>query len=630
MLDFIWIIPALPLAAFIALAMASTVLGRRAISAIAVGPMFASCAAALLAAATFISSHPNGGSYSQILWTWFTISKYHVTSGVYVDPLSVVMTAVITFVASLIFLYSVRYMGEDDGYARFFAYMNLFAASMLILVLADNLLLLYLGWEGVGLCSYLLIGFWYKEPENCRAAIKAFVVTRTGDMLLLIALFMLFARYGSLDIATVMTEASRSPKGTVFLTIASLFVLSGAVGKSAQLPLQVWLPDAMAGPTPVSALIHAATMVTAGVYLIARTHLLFAAAPAAMQAVAFIGAATLLIAGFSAFVQKDIKRVLAYSTISQMGYMFLALGCGAWAAAIYHFLTHALFKSALFLGAGVLITAFNGEHDIFKMGGLRRVFPNTFRAFMAATLTLAAIPPLTITFNSKDVILNAVRTSTISWSFGFWVAGNVGAFMTAAYAFRLFYVVFFGEMKTRPEKKPAAIMLVPLGILAFLAAVAGLPDLLSTLFNVPSLYEYLQTALPQNHVTLPLPIEAWIMQIFYAAISLVAFAFTYFFYAQSAKRATAVVKTSVGYALRAWLFAGLGFDWLYYNLIVYPYVGLMQLNKRDVMDWLTKGNVYVFRGSNFVLSRIENGNLRWYVGGIGIGAMILLAIVILL
>ena len=625
----IWLIPFLPLAGFLVLVIAGRRLNHTVVSIVAVGPTIASCAIAWTLAALFILYRPESQTYIQTIGTWFNIYGFNITFGFYYDALAVVMTVVITFVASLILLYSVKYMEEDESYSRFFTYMNLFVASMLILVLADNFLWLYLGWEGVGLCSYLLIGFWYKEPENCHAAMKAFIVTRIGDTLLVIGLFMLIFKYGSLTIQPVMNQISQLPKGTAFCTLTALFLLSGAVGKSAQLPLQTWLPDAMAGPTPVSALIHAATMVTAGVYLIARTHVLFSMVPAIMHVVAYIGAATLLLAGFSAFVQKDIKRILAYSTISQIGYMFLALGAGAWAAAIYHFLTHAFFKSALFLGAGVMLHVLNNEHDIFKMGGMRTKFPNTFRAFMMASLTLAALPPLTISFNSKDLILNTVRTSTVT-GYGFWIAGVSGAFLTAAYSFRLLYIVFYGEIKTKPNKKPTAIMIVPLTILAFFAAISGIPDLITSLFHEQSLYEFLKTALPENYVTLSLPFPEWVMQIFYAAVSLFAFGLTYLSYRENFKLAKSIANTLIGSAAKFYLLAGFGFDWLYTLLLVRPFIWINRLNKNDVMDWITKINVIVFRCWNQLLSDLQTGNLRWYLGGIGIGALILIGIVIFL
>src|SRR5690348_10448897 len=341
------------------------------------------------------------------------------------------MVLVITFVAFLIHLYSTEYMEGDVGYSRFFAYMNLFVASMVTLVLADNLLLLYLGWEGVGLCSYLLIGFWYTDPANGRAARKAFIVTRVGDTSMVIGLFLIFQRLGTLNIQDLMHRAAQQwPVGAAVAIAVSALLLGGAVGKSAQLPLQTWLPDAMAGPTPTSALIHAATMVTAGVYLIARTHVLFSLAPPVMLAVAVIGAATLLLAGCSALTQRDIKRVLAYSTISQIGYMFLALGVGAWAAAIFHLMTHAFFKALLFLSAGVVIQRLGEEHDIFRMGGLRHRMPLAFWSFLAGSASLAALPILTAGFYSKDLILWA------AWSDGFggkwlWGGALLGAFLTA-------------------------------------------------------------------------------------------------------------------------------------------------------------------------------------------------------
>ena len=284
--------------------------------------------------------------------------------------------------------------------------MNLFVASMITLLLADNLLLLYLGWEGVGLCSYLLIGFWYRDPANGRAARKAFIVTRVGDTAMLVGLFLLFTSLGTLQIQDLMQRASEQwHSGSTYAVAAALLLLGGAVGKSAQLPLQVWLPDAMAGPTPTSALLHAATMVTAGVYLIARTHVLFSLAPAAQTAVAVVGAGTLLLAGFSALTQHDIKRVLAYSTVSQIGYMFLALGVGAWQAAMFHFVTHAFFKALLFLGAGVIINALDEEHSMFRMGGLRKELPVAFWTFLIAGCSLAGLPFITAGFFSKDLII---------------------------------------------------------------------------------------------------------------------------------------------------------------------------------------------------------------------------------
>lgn len=629
MLQLSWLIPILPLAGFFVLATTGKRMPHKVVSIISILPTAASCAIALLCAFFFAFFPPEGNVYLQSMGTWFSISGLSVTFGFYLDSLSVSMSTVVTFVSLLILIYSIRFMNKEEGYSRFFAYMNLFIGSMLILLLADNYLFMYLGWEGVGLCSYLLIGFWYREPKNCNAAIKAFIITRIGDTLMAIALFMLFLKYHTLQVQPVMNEISQLPVGSVFCTVSALLLLGGAVGKSAQLPLQTWLPDAMAGPTPVSALIHAATMVTAGVYLIARTHVLFSMAPGVMELTAWIGAATLLLAGFSALVQEDIKKVLAYSTISQIGYMFLALGAGAWAAGIYHFVTHALFKSSLFLGAGVLITALNGEHNIFKMGGLRKEFSKTFRAFTAASLTLAAIPPLTITFNSKDLILNTVWASSATGK-GLWIAGVIGAFLTAAYSFRLLYVVFFGEVKTKPNKKPAAVMVVPLSILAFLAAISGLPELISNFFGIKTFYNFLQTSLPQPVVNSSLPVHELIMQVFYAFVSLFGMALTYIAYRYANNIINTLMNTFITSYLYKFMQAGFGFDWVYKQLFVRPYLWTARINKNDFLDRITTVCIYVFKYSNLSLSKTVTGNLRWYAACVGIGAVVLLGIVILL
>ena len=325
MFRLLWLIPAIPFASFAVLALFGPRISKKAAAVIGVGSIAASAVISILITWKFLAFPPPGDSYTQVLWTWIDVAGFRPQIAFYLDALSLIMTLVVTFVSFLIHLYSAEFMIESEGYTRFFAYMNLFVASMVTLVLADNLLLLYLGWEGVGLCSYLLIGFWYTDPANGLAARKAFIVTRIGDTAMIIGLFLLFRHLGTLHIQELMHRAAEQwPAGSALPIAAAALLLGGAVGKSAQLPLQTWLPDAMAGPTPTSALIHAATMVTAGVYLIARTHVLFTLAPPVQFAVAVIGAATLLLAGFSALTQSDIKRVLAYSTISQIGYMFLA------------------------------------------------------------------------------------------------------------------------------------------------------------------------------------------------------------------------------------------------------------------------------------------------------------------
>ena len=376
-------IPALPLIGFLILSLFGRKLPKRMIAAIGAGTVCIAALITIILGIAFLQTPPVGGAYSQLLWSWFRVGALSVDISLRVDALTLVFIFIITFVGALIHIYSAFFMWHDRDYARFFASMNLFVCSMLLLVMADNLVLLYLGWEGVGLCSYLLIGFWYEVPSNCRAANKAFLITRIGDTALLIGLFLLFKELGTLNIPGILQQApGHFRAGSNDILLITLLLLVGGMGKSAQLPLQTWLPDAMAGPSPVSALIHAATMVTAGVYLIARMHVLFQLSPVTMAIVAIIGAITLFVAGCSALVQTDIKRILAYSTISQIGYMFLALGVGAWSAAIFHFFTHAFFKALLFLAAGVVIEALHHEHNIFRMGGLRkRMLSCTYLSF---------------------------------------------------------------------------------------------------------------------------------------------------------------------------------------------------------------------------------------------------------
>ncbi len=457
----IWLIPGFPVVGFLVLAIFGARLPRKLTAVVGTGSIGLSTTVTLIVASCFLRHPPAGGVIEERLWTWIHVGSFDIGFSLTLDSLSLVMIFVVTFVGFLIHLYSTEYMADDPGYSRFFAYMNLFVAFMLMLVLADNLFLLYLGWEGVGLCSYLLIGFWYDDPENGRAARKAFIVTRIGDTAMAIALLLIFKHAGTLDIEQSMTWAGENwAVGSGMAVTVAFLLLGGAVGKSAQLPLQTWLPDAMAGPTPVSALIHAATMVTAGVYLIARTHAVFMLAPLAMTAVAVVGAATLLLAGCSALVQTDIKRVLAYSTISQIGYMFLGLGVGAWSAAVFHLMTHAFFKALLFLGAGAIIISLHHEQDIFKMGGLRKRLPAVFWTFLIGSASLAALPLVTAGFYSKDLILWAAWASSAA-SPWLWAAGAFGAFLTALYSFRLIFIVFFGDEKGRVEHRPGLNLIAP-------------------------------------------------------------------------------------------------------------------------------------------------------------------------
>jgi len=626
----LWLIPAIPFASFVVLALVGSRITKKLAALIGVGSIAVSTVISILITWSFLVSAPSGGSYAQVLWTWIDVANFRPQIAFYLDALSLIMTLVVTFVSFLIHLYSAESMIESEGYSRFFAYMNFFVASMVTLLLADNLLLLYLGWEGVGLCSYLLIGFWYADPKNGLAARKAFIVTRVGDTAMIIGLFLLFQHLGTLHIQELMHRAAGQwSVGSARPTVAAALLLGGAVGKSAQLPLQTWLPDAMAGPTPTSALIHAATMVTAGVYLIARTHVLFSLAPSVQFAVAVIGAATLLLGGFSALTQSDIKRVLAYSTISQIGYMFLAMGVGAWSAGIFHFMTHAFFKSLLFLAAGVVIQAMNEEHSIFKMGGLRKQLPLAFGTFLIAGCSLAGLPLITAGFYSKGLIVWEAW-ATPQGSTTLWLAGVFGVLLTALYIFRVIFLVFFGEAKAQVTKRPGYKIQIPLVVLTVLSLVGGFVNLPPKLGNVPLFTRLLDTALPsieQGHFG---PLTEMRSEGFVTLAFLIGLGFAYLLYLRNPQWSDALTATRVGKVLHEFWFADWGFDWCYDKLFVQPVLWFAWIDKGDVVDAFYNGIAYLnellYRG----LSLTENGRVRWYAAGIAAGTVVLVAIVLFL
>jgi len=481
-----------------------------------------------------------------------------------------------------------------------------------------------LGWEGVGLCSYLLIGFWYKVPENGYAARKAFIITRIGDTAMIIGIFILFLSFGTFNIEGIMQQASdKWVSGSSIAVLTAALLLGGALGKSAQLPLQTWLPDAMAGPSPVSALIHAATMVTAGVYLIARTHVLFNLAPVVQAAIAIIGALTLLIAGFSALAQHDLKRILAYSTISQIGYMFLALGVGAWSAAVFHFMIHAFFKALLFLAGGVVILVLNEEHDIFRMGGLRKKMPVVFWTFLIGSASLSALPLVTAGFYSKDEILwssiSAEKGSTLLW-----MAGIIGAFLTALYSFRMIFIAFFGEAKTQPSFLPGKRMTIPLIILAALSVFGGFIELPESFGNFHLFSNLVDNTLPET-ITGETVHSEILFQSLSALIALTGIYLAYVIYLK--KPATS--ESFYHSRLNKFFEKGWGFDRLYDFLFVKPAVWLSEIDKDDIFDWLNIGVARLAILSNRLLSFTQNGKLRWYLMSFTIGIALILTYMIL-
>ncbi len=485
----LWLIPILPLAGAAINGFLGKKSSRQAVTTVALVFCGAAFAMALWVAARFSSLDP---PYQEFVARWIRSGSFTADFAFYLDQLSLVMLLVVTGVGFLIHIYSVGYMWDDPGYYRFFSYLNLFMFFMLTLVLANNYLLMFIGWEGVGLASYLLIGFWFTKDSAASAGKKAFIVNRIGDFGFLIGLFLLIKHFGSLNFSQVFTAVGHLPataETETLLTTIGILLMVGAAGKSAQIPLYVWLPDAMEGPTPVSALIHAATMVTAGVYMVSRSHAIFERAPMALEVVAIIGTLTALFAATIGIAQTDIKKVLAYSTVSQLGYMFMACGVGAFSAGIFHLMTHAFFKGLLFLAAGSVIHACGGEQDMRKMGGLRSFIPWTFLTMSIATLAIAGIPPLAGFWSKDEILWKAYSSPNGSWVF--WLIGVITAFLTSFYMFRLWYMTFFGDYREAqvderghishsdaahdhglPHESPR-VMLVPLMILAILSLVGG-------------------------------------------------------------------------------------------------------------------------------------------------------------
>lgn len=626
-------LPFYPLVSFLLLILFAKRLSWRLASAISVGAM----ALTALASGLLVFELSNSSSHfiNINLWHWFSLSSQQgmaeVNVSFYLDGLSAVMISVVSGVGFLIHLFAAAYMKGDANFSRFMAYMNLFIVAMLILVLADNLVLLYLGWEGVGLCSFLLIGFWYQEQANVLAARKAFIVTRIGDTSMAIGLFWLFSSFGQLNIAAVSeliqgvdsSEIGFSLQESTDIYWIALLLLGGAVGKSAQLPLQTWLPDAMAGPTPVSALIHAATMVTAGVYLIARMHNVFLFAPDVMNYVAWLGAVTLLLAGLAALAQTDIKRVLAYSTMSQIGYMMLALGAGAWSAGVFHLMTHAFFKALLFLTAGAVILALHHQQNIFKMGGLLKRLPFESALFVVGLICLMALPG-TSGFFSKEAIIAELWSSTTAGPALWWCA-IVGALLTSIYSCRLFFLAFLGNERFSEELhiEKASLMRSALLILALLSLFGGLISLdFSEVFFKIKAEELISVNEP-----------SWLHTIAIAT-PFVGILFSWFYfknYRVDSSRSTGIKINLVASEHPFAIFCrnGLGFDSLYNAVFVKPYQALAKLNRRDFIDQTMMSTAWYVGLWHDVMTMIQNGSLRWYLAAFGLAIMTLVGVSIL-
>ncbi|MDQ6695084.1 MAG: NADH-quinone oxidoreductase subunit L [Chloroflexota bacterium] len=628
-IDYIWILPALPLLAFIVNGLFGRRLGK------AAGPIATGLITLtfLLSVGIFIEvlNKPEGQKATEfLLYTWIPSGDFHVDIAFLVDPLTSIMLLVVTSVATVVHFYSIEYMADDDSFARFFTYLPLFVFSMLILVLANNFLLLYVGWEAVGLCSFLLIGFWFYKKSAGDAAKKAFIVNRIGDFgfgLGIMLLFVNFSNLGSdLTYSGIFNAVKHQPMMLGNLTIVCLLLFMGAMGKSAQFPLHVWLPDAMEGPTPVSALIHAATMVTAGVYMVARLNPLFAQAPDALAIVAIIGTTTALLGSTIALVNNDIKRVVAYSTVSQLGYMFAGLGVGAWASAIFHLMTHAFFKGLLFLGSGSVIHGMHGEQDIRKMGQLRKKMPTTYRTFLIASLANAGIIPFA-GFWSKDEIIGN------SFLRGHWIVGallTASAFLTALYMFRLVFVVFHGKDNVPKDVHPhesrplMALPLVALAVPAALIGLAGVPpdngffhSFIEPVF-APAIEHLrdLHGIIPEPGFTLPTMLIMLISTM--VAVGGIFTAFLLYFKPNPLAGVMAKGMSGLYNALlNRWYF-----DELYHRVVVDGGKAIaytLWRGDQNIIDGLVNGVAGLVRGGGNRLRRIQTGFVQGYALAIGVG-----------
>jgi NADH-quinone oxidoreductase subunit L len=649
------LIPLFPFVGFLLNAFLGRRISKAAAGALACGSMVASFGVSVVAVWSLVGLPPQSRAISQPVFDWITSGDFDVSVALRVDPLSAVMILVVTGIGALIHIYSTAYMHEetDPEYARYFSYLNLFAAFMLVLVLGSSFLVLFVGWEGVGLCSYLLIGFWYQKKVASDAGKKAFIVNRIGDFGFILGMLLAFVRFGTLDFQEIARSLATLSPETTFGTLSwiTLLLFVGATGKSAQIPLYVWLPDAMEGPTPVSALIHAATMVTAGVYMIGRNAVLFGHAPHTLAVVAVIGVATALMAGTIALVQNDIKRVLAYSTVSQLGYMFLAMGVGAYGAGIFHLFTHAFFKALLFLGSGAVIHALSGEQDLRRMGGLKRQLPITYWTFLIGALAIAGVPLLS-GFFSKDEIL--YRTY-LDGQTVLWAVGLLTSLLTAIYMFRVVYLAFHGEPAAaalapstqNPEPRtrahahlhdapPAmALALIVLAAGSVLAGYAGIPRALGGAnrferFLEPSFrpggVARAAADVEQESPTATEGLELGLMAVS-AVVAFGGIGIAAFFFLMKKRAADEMAERFAG--VHRVLANKYYVDEIYDTALVQPIrivseEGLWKGVDAGVIDRAVNGVGDIVGGSSEVLRRIQTGSVRVYAASLFLGVVLIL------
>jgi len=635
MIDYVWLVPAFPLAGMLINGFFGKRLGKALAGLVACAVVFASLIVSALVFADLLRRGIHDAPYTVRLFTWIASGDFHVDVALMVDSLSALMILAVTFVGFWIHVYSTSYMSHDDGYARYFTYLNLFMFSMLTLVLANNFLLLFVGWELVGLCSYLLIGFWYRRKAPADAAKKAFVVNRVGDFGFTLGVMLIFVTFGSLDYVDVFGAAPKLfSVGAPIITAITLLLFMGATGKSAQIPLYVWLPDAMEGPTPVSALIHAATMVTAGVYMVARNYVLFELAPVSMMVIAGLGALTAFVAATIGLVQNDLKRVLAYSTISQLGYMFLATGVGAFAAGIFHLMTHAFFKALMFLGAGSVMHAMNGEANMQKMGGLHRYMKITSVTFLVGVLAIVGFPPFA-GFFSKDEILFRTFTAHLGPDWfpkALWAMAFVTALLTALYMGRAYFKTFHGSSRIEPEveahvHESPGLMGWPLIILAVGSLLVGLVGVPHVLGGHNAIASFLEPAVGGHEAagaSAGLELTLMILSVLAGIIGLGAAAYMY----TVNTRLPRAIAEKVPGLYRA-MFDKYYVDEFYHAIFVRGgtalATGLWRIFDIGIVDGTVNGTAWLVGALSSIFRRVQTGYVRNYAFTMLMGVVLVVA-----
>jgi len=654
MFDYVWLIPMFPAIGFLINGFFGRRYSKKVVGWVACSALGLSFLTSILIFFELIGRPPTERVFEKVIFDWVVSGSFQTVIGYQIDPLSILMALVVSGVSFFIHIYSLGYMHDDPGYSRYFTYLNLFVFMMLNLILANNFLLMFVGWEGVGLCSYLLIGFWFEKDSAANAGKKAFVVNRVGDFGFILGMFLLFTSLGkhgiwTLDFTEVFANVNKLDTATV--TAITILFFIGACGKSAQIPLYVWLPDAMEGPTPVSSLIHAATMVTAGVYMIARCNVLYTMSPLSMAIVAIVGVATAIYTASIGFCQNDIKKVLAYSTISQLGYMFLGVGVGAYSAGIFHLMTHAFFKGLLFLGAGSVMHALSGELDMRKMGALRKKIPITFWTFFIATLAIAGVPGLSGFFSKDEILWQAFSSS--HGHFVLWLVAAIAAGMTAFYMFRALFMTFFGQSRVDEHvahhiHESPKIMTVPLMVLAVLSIIGGYIGVPHVLGGANHIHEFLAPVLgggaepAKAHAGISILTQAWasggegaghqaalelLMMVISVVIALIGIGIAYLFYVKNPALPKLLAERWKG--LYKLIFNKYYVDELYEILFIKSLkglgTGLWKGFDDFVIDGTINGIAYLIGWLSGVMRRMQTGLVQNYAFSMVIGGIVLVA-----